>query len=237
MLIPVAAYLIFKGARSLGYFAIATAAIAIPFACYNYYYFGSPLGGYSHLTSMLNAGNIGAGFAGLLISPSRGLLIYTPVVLLAIPGFLKLNKIKDPGIRRFLYVAGIAVFAEVLLYSSWEQWQGGYSYGPRFLMVIQPVLAIYIALFLSEMAISRTHIARKDMVIFAVIAALVLVSFLVQLIGATCYTNGGYVWDGNSDRPGAFWDFHDTQIGRCISAGPGDFRYFKWAGQLIRGVW
>ena len=81
------------------------------------------------------------GFAGLLLSPGRGLLWYSPVVMLSVPAFLKAKKahFRDA-------LLPVAIFAAFLaLHSMWAFWGGGWSWGPRFLLPALPGLAALLA--------------------------------------------------------------------------------------------
>ena len=82
--------------------------------------------------------NLLVGIFGLLIGPARGLIWYSPVLLLAIPGSMRLW-------RTHRWAAGLALAvsaAYVLLYGKWFMWHGGYSWGPRFLVPLMPFLAL-----------------------------------------------------------------------------------------------
>jgi hypothetical protein len=76
------------------------------------------------------------GVAGLLFSPGRGLLWYSPAVLLAILGFRKARKTKP---AEGLLIA--AIFAGFLsMHSLYSNWHGGWSWGPRYLLPVLPGL-------------------------------------------------------------------------------------------------
>ncbi len=84
------------------------------------------------------------GLQELLLSPSRGLLLFSPVVVLAIPGSLLLAKK-----RRWEVILLESVFlCNLLLYSKWYLWDGGGSFGPRFLVTSIPLLVIPIFAFI-----------------------------------------------------------------------------------------
>jgi hypothetical protein len=78
------------------------------------------------------------GFLGLLASPGAGLFVFTPVLTLAVLGF--------PGfVRRHASAAslvGCLVGARLLFYASWWGWDGGDSWGPRFLVPVLPLLIL-----------------------------------------------------------------------------------------------
>jgi hypothetical protein len=71
--------------------------------------------------------------AANLISPGRGLLVFSPVVVvLAVAGGVLLRG--GPGSRGWLAGAlALACVGHWLVVSSFPHWWGGYSYGPRFL--------------------------------------------------------------------------------------------------------
>jgi hypothetical protein len=78
------------------------------------------------------------GLSGLLISPGRGLLIFFPLLVLAIPGFFM------PALRRSggsSLMAGLLI-VPLALYSAFAMWWAGVTWGPRFLVPFLPMLTI-----------------------------------------------------------------------------------------------
>ena len=73
------------------------------------------------------------GFSGILFSPGRGLLIYTPVALFALVSLLPKAAIARHK-HTALFVASI-VFAllHCLVIAKFRFWWGGYCWGPRLL--------------------------------------------------------------------------------------------------------
>lgn len=76
------------------------------------------------------------GIAGLLFSPGRGIIWYSPAVLLAIPAFRKAWKTKP--IEALLIASLFLGFLG--LHSLYENWHGGWSWGPRYLLPALPGL-------------------------------------------------------------------------------------------------
>jgi hypothetical protein len=83
-----------------------------------------------------------------LLSPYRGLLLYSPVLFVGIYGLFRMY---GSGKFRGDAVLFLSLFLFGLIpYSAWSPWDGGYSFGPRFLVDVIPYLVIPIAFVLSE---------------------------------------------------------------------------------------
>ncbi|HLY28986.1 MAG TPA: glycosyltransferase family 39 protein [Aggregatilineales bacterium] len=78
---------------------------------------------------------------GFLISPSRSLFLFNPVLLLAIPGAWWLAK----RARRDVLLIAALILAQVGIYGAWWAWDGGQSLGPRFLIPAIPLAALLVA--------------------------------------------------------------------------------------------
>ncbi|MBI3958455.1 MAG: hypothetical protein HY328_06570 [Chloroflexi bacterium] len=78
------------------------------------------------------------GLVGLLVSPGRGILWYSPVLLL-VP--LGIGWFWRRG-RWLLISSGVVALLYWLLYAKWYMWHGGYSWGPRFLVPVLPFLML-----------------------------------------------------------------------------------------------
>ncbi|MEW5691792.1 MAG: hypothetical protein AB1765_00685 [Candidatus Hydrogenedentota bacterium] len=77
------------------------------------------------------------GLAGYLFSPGKSFFIYNPLLLLALAGIIK-------GIieKQILAVMIFILFLQtIFLYAGWAPWEGGLCYGPRFLLIIVPILS------------------------------------------------------------------------------------------------
>ena len=85
---------------------------------------------------------LGEGLPGLFLDQEFGLLVYAPVLALALPGLVHWWR-RD---RRATVVATAAVAAVLLTAGAWHMWRGGFNPPGRFLVPIAPLLAVAAAL-------------------------------------------------------------------------------------------
>lgn len=110
------------------------------------------------------------GLYGLLFSPGRGLIFYSPLAIAAVIGWWGLWR-QGWQAETVLVMGLFAV--EIAVYASWWAWEGGWVWGPRFLLPTQPLLMLGLLPWLT------TGWPKWPLVIAAV------AGFLVQLIGVT----------------------------------------------------
>ena len=122
-------------------FIAGAAPFPVALALYNTVAFGAPWKqgyGSAHVTSAakLGSGRVLDGIPGLLVSPGRGLLLYSPVLLFAIAGAVI-------GRRQALYRWCAAAFvAYLIVVANVAQWWGGEGFGARKLAEALPLLAV-----------------------------------------------------------------------------------------------
>lgn len=192
---------------------------------YNLYYFESLAGPYSRAggvvkltTPQWNA------FLGLLISPSRGLFVYSPVLAFAFVGLVSvLCERQDP----LLTSAASASLVLILLYSAWSSWHGDFSYSYRFLVDLLPGLSLFLAVTWNWVTAQGW---RKNLFV-----ASVVFSVFVQIIGSFFYPCGWFETPERANsRPERFWDWRDPEFMRCLRAGPVDPEGLRLVRQMIQ---
>jgi hypothetical protein len=144
IVLPVAAWIVYNHRRtawSLLFWALPPAAAL---AAYYVVYFGTPDQGPGHTTAPVWAlfaqMPLSEGLPGVLVSPSRGLFVYSPVLLFSVAGMIMLWR-RGPALWRALSL-GVAMV--VLLISKWLTWWGGHSWGPRLLADLDPILCFFL---------------------------------------------------------------------------------------------
>jgi len=91
------------------------------------------------------------GLFSLLLSPGKSLFVYSPLLLLALPGTLLL--LRRRGCEAILLLALAA--GNVALFACWYDWGVGVSWGPRFLVPLVPLLLVVQMPWLEEHVVAR----------------------------------------------------------------------------------
>jgi len=199
--------------------AVVVTVAIVPLLVLNRGWFGHPLGplpALAEVNSQIHRtgatfGLHGDAWAGLLVSPSRGLLVFSPVVLVAAAG---LRPAFRGRWRTPLPWCALALGAQFALYASYAVWWGGHTYGPRYLIDVLPLAAPLAAEGIAEWRLRSWRGAAA--------AAALAWSIAVAATGAFCYPNDGWNTDPTDiDRDHArLWDVADNQIRRCWQRGP-----------------
>lgn len=209
--------------------AAITAASAAVMMFINVRWFGSPLGGMALLEALHpsihaveRSFDPGAGgFTGLLVSPNRGLLIYSPIAAFALLGIrpaLMASRVGlphdgDDGAQPLRFCA-IAALAQYALYSCYAVWWGGHTFGPRYMLDVLPLLLPLAAAGFATVRFGRAAQA---------LAGLMLAwSIAVAALGAFVFPHERWNTDPvDVDRHHErLWDWSDMQILRGWRAGP-----------------
>jgi hypothetical protein len=168
-------------------FVAAGVPVFIFDAIYGGDFYNASLGGYTGLQlGYFVPSKFLLGLGGVLVSPNRGLFVFTPIALLGfyglVRGSLRSRQERDPLIPLF----GLAVAVHLLAVASYREWGGGWTFGPRYLVDILPVLGLAAA----DAWSSLPRFGKR-------LTAIALVwSVLVQLNGAFCYPASQ--WNGRA---------------------------------------
>jgi hypothetical protein len=139
-------------------------------------------------------GNIPYGFAGLFVSPNRGLFTFSPILLFAL-GVPFLWRRLSPDQRVLLaWYGGGALFYSLLI-AKMVNW-GAFGWGPRYLVPILPVL-----FFAAAMAIVNLFHSFRALVV-ATVAVSAVLSFPPALVNWHLATTTFHrAADPTADRP------------------------------------
>jgi hypothetical protein len=209
-----------RGWRFLGLGLLA----GLPALLWNLYYFGNIFGGYSSLNGFHQWQFFVDSTAGILFSPSRGLFVYSPVLLFVLPGLIYLirNLWRSYPIAIDILFLVMLMMSGVILMSycfvSW--WWGGYSYGPRFLTDVLPAFCLMLAYFL-EWVTKRSGSRYGQVIWQTLFVTTAVVSLMVQFLGVAMPLSAAD-WNGIpypvDIKPQRAWQWGDSQILRHLRA-------------------
>lgn len=181
---------------------VAAAAVpAIGLASYNAAFFGAPWRFGPLGASGRFLGAFPESVAGLVISPARGLLVFTPIAIVC---FLALaSRVRVSSMARGVMGAACV---HLLFISLWNEWHGGESFGPRLLTDLLPALCFYLPEGLSAWPKAGT--------------ALGALSIAIQFLGGFTYD---YRWERLHQRgrefDSALWSWRDSPIAFALREG------------------
>ena len=175
------------------------AGAAVPLAALLYYnlaFIGLLVGGYALVRPPANFfQHDWSGLLGLLASPTRGLLVFSPFLLLVPLGLVR--RLRAPASRGLAVALAAGIGAQIVLYALVD-WRAGESWGPRYMTDILPILAWMIA---SAPPVLRPF--ARGLFVLAIAA-----SVCVQAVGAFWYAKASdeRVYAGPAGSMRAAWD-------------------------------
>jgi len=205
--------------RDLAWFLPAPVLGASALVGSNFWFFGTIAGGQVQLELLHTqlhgvggpwSGNLLTGAAGTLLSPNRGLFIFSPWIAVALataaaPAVWR--RVAPHHLVCWLLWALVPYF---ILFSKYAVWWGGHCFGPRYWTDVIPLFAILLAIELDGMlARSRGWVA--------LLAVTIVVSIGVQAIGAFFFPSTWNLLPANVDfHHERLWDWRDTELSRCL---------------------
>ncbi len=189
------------------------AVIAIPFSVYNWNVYDSLLAPYYLPQDQLGEAspyetNYLNGMTGLLFSPARGLFVYSPLFVFSFAGAtLGYRKTRD---RLYVILPVLCIFHWLLL-SSFGDWWGGHSYGPRYFSDLSP---IFVYLLIPILQLEFQPWTRPRVALVSALVVVSIVSFAMHSQGATqlaCWEWNRSPKDVNVAQE-RLWDWEDAQF-------------------------
>ena len=217
--------------RVIGWAAVTGVPFVVLALVYNWLRWGSVLEtGYGPYLGAYFGGSFVDGAWGMLASPNKSALLYSPPLVLAIAGALAALRAH----RRLALLFVLVALPTLLVCCTYRSWSGDYAWGPRFFVYLVPVALVPIAWFVERLT------RAKKIVLAAVLAA----GVAVQLLGNALYwdhfiriaIDTKNQWLGNPNRSGAY--VAESGRGHCDSCFEDTYEIL-WtpAFQPIRGHW
>jgi hypothetical protein len=119
---------------------LAGVVMAAGYMSLSYHAFGTPTPPSVYAAGAIDGRDVLNRFAWLMASPSRGLLVYCPYLVAV--GYLLVGYRRQLADRSLLVPAGLAVAGYVAVFSAYDGWHAGSSYGPRYFSDVIPWFAL-----------------------------------------------------------------------------------------------
>jgi hypothetical protein len=206
--LPVAVALFLRTRRGFPIFLLPV----VPAGVLNLVYNWSNGAQYGHFSALqLFTHPLLSGALGLLVSPGRGLLLYVPVVVLAlvaVPWAWRRSPVVT-GLCLVLLLIRIPFYAKVFA------WMGGWAWGPRYLMPAMPCLAPLLYEIVRRLSWRHWPLAAAASLVIAV-------SISIQVLGASVR----YDTDTANQTMTAVWRANPNSEPSPQDAVMFDWRYF-----------
>ncbi len=217
-----AGYVLWRHPRQVLACVLWSLPVIVPFFAHSLLLYGNPLPPYYAASRLdFDLPRVLLGMAGNLFSPSRGLFVFSPVLLFALYGGVL--KAREGRFDALDAAIPVACLLQLVIVSSTHDWYGGHCYGPRYTSDMLPLLVYWLIPVLDRLSARPGFAAPGRMALGALFAAFLLVSVLIHYRGANCPGT----WDWNqvpadiNDAPARLWDWRDAQfLAPCTSKLP-----------------
>jgi len=202
--LAITAYIIWCHRTSFLAYCSLFALSSLIFFAYCYTTFGIPVPEYYRGGGMTGE-HLWEALIGNLLSPNRGLFVFTPIALFSVYGMYLAFRKWQP-LYTCLAVGAILHWISI---SMFRHWWAGYSYGPRFFALLTPLLIV----LLVPVQDAFREMSRRARVIVLVLFCLTASwSLFVHIRGATSWET--HLWNSNpnvDEHPERIWDWTDWQ--------------------------
>ncbi len=206
-------YFLINYRRQTWFYAAGVLVVLIPYVTQNWVVYQNLFPPYSYqlFERLATPATFGEGLAGTLISPGRGLFVFTPVFLFSIWGaVLAIRKGGFSASNLDLYLIAI-VLGQWIATSLFEDWGGAWSIGPRYFVDVIPFMIYFLV------PLFQSHALLRGALKYAFLSA-ALFSTFVQIRCATSIDP--FMWNGKPralvDAPQRKWDWGDLQFLRGL---------------------
>ncbi len=208
------AYVVFHHRDRFWKWAALAVVSAAPFLLYNLDVYGAPLSPYYTKQPMLpleltSIGRFLTAFAGQVVSPSRGLFIFSPFLVFSVAGLWM--AIRKRWQAPLVYYLAAMLALHWIAISLFADWTAGSCFGPRYFSDVIPILMFLLIPVLAEFRAIRTA-----PLIFSGFALCVLLAIAINFRGAVNWSVMD--WNGDNVTSERAWDWHDPQFLRGLGS-------------------
>jgi hypothetical protein len=215
----VAVLILWKARRAIGMYVVGSLVVVVPWLAITEANYGSLLQPYDKTSRLGLRSTFFESIAANLVSPARGILIFSPIVLVAGAGLATAWRRQTLGpLER---MCAVAIAGYVIVLASFPMWWAGNSYGPRFMSETLPFLFVLALPFVAWMRAEYLERPAHRSVLFRLAAVAVTVLLAVSVI---INAEGGLLrastcWNGKAGTPqnvdnhtSRVWSWSDPQF-------------------------
>lgn len=205
-------YVLLCHRRQFVRYMLLAAAVAIPFLAANLALYGNVLAPYFS-DNHLGTTTFGQALLGHMVSPARGVLTFSPILLLAVVGIWR--RARRGEWRALDWAVAAALVGHWLVVSAWANWWGGFSFGPRMFADAMPFVVYFL---IPVLAAAQTAARPSRLAWLAAYLLLLLPSIAIHYRGATSVAAWGWntIPTSVEEHPERLWDFADPQFMRGL---------------------
>ena len=216
------------GRRPLGMFLAGVVPGAVLLGAYDQAAFGAPWHlSYRYIGNVL-ASEQSTGFFGIttphafgitqVFAGSRGLLVVSPVLVMAVFGLARLGRVYRPEAIVAGVVTALFVLADCGYFDPYGGWSGGFSPGPRFLVAAIPFLAL---------GLGPSFNWRPRLTLVAALISVIATTVVVLTWTTVDLGRGGGVWGEFARLPSKLGSSVPTNLLSVVGLGP------TWGALLV----
>ena len=205
--------------RQRGAYVVGALAVLVPWTLITLLAYGTPLQPYPLENELGLSSTFFESVAAQLISPSRGLFVFSPIVLVAFAGALIARRRKSTTPLELL--SAVAIPCYVVVIALFPVWWAGTSFGPRFMSDTLPFFFVLSIPFVDWVIAWRSERPERRPAIYhiAVLGSVVLLacSVLVNAQGGVmrssiCWNLKAHDVASVDQNPARVWSWNDPQV-------------------------
>lgn len=205
--------------RSAAIYAVGVAGVFIPWSLITYHYYGSLLQPYDQASKLGLPSTFVESVAAQLVSPSRGLFIFSPIVLVGVAGLVVAKRRRQISPLEALSAAVIPCY--VVAIALFPVWWAGTSFGPRFMTETLPFFFILAIPFLDWIMAWRAERPSGRPLVYriVVICSVVALAFSVLVNAQGALLRSSICWNLKTptsasvdNDPARVWSWNDPQF-------------------------
>ena len=161
------------------------------------YYLSINNNGYSDQLTSNWLGRFPEGFFGIWLSPSKGILVYSPVFIFIFVGLYLIWRTKKFQKNYDYLVFFGLVIVHTLVLGKWKHWYGGYGFGYRMAADVIPFLVLLLVPYLKSTLFKKTVKWFYAAIVFSIFVQLFGIVFFDGIWHAaydTGFVNTGWLW-------------------------------------------